>query len=877
MTNKQVIYFGADGVSGYANAAKGYMYNLLQQNSLVYFVPVTGIKNKDKTNFGKYFDKNLKKLPMFGRDEKLKGADVVFHVAPEFWKRITNEYIDLIGNSKVIGRTVWDFDKLPEVWVNNINNSIVTVVSVPSEWNRSVFINSGVTKEIIVEPHTVPSIPYNSIGFIDTMNSAKIFSAIPVNYSQFEKRVKFLNISTLADRKNISLLIDNYLNTFEFDDETLLVIKRIGTTSDWMQSLIINKIKNKHPAFIYAPIALISDVLDHDQMQSLYDSCDVYVNTSVGEGFNIPCYTAKEKNKKIITPLHGGMVDYLMGYDKLYEVDYSITRGIGSLGDIQSMHTTSAEAGTIKCINPSYDDLSNVFKTAYYDRVAPNVYFNKIDNFQPHSDLTEESSVFPIYFKNGWYNENLNSGVWSNGCSELVVGGGVYKLKILIDALKDCKLKILVNDVASKFDLVRGQYLIKIIGEQTKNIRFESDTFTGDLINYSPDRFFGIKIVDLFVDGGIHNNTSKLIIKDRNFEESILYKNDALVGKCNVVNKGEYGDVTVQFKETSINQKYPKKLNLGHQLSFYSHRSGWDYVLNEMSALNSSNGVYCDGFLENNFSWRKNESVIRNVIPYNKSWIGFLHNPPNMPPWFSDNSAFCNIILHDPYFLDSLRKCKGLFTLSEYHARFIRQYLPFVQVESLLHPTEIPDVQFDFDKFIKNPNKKLITIGWWLRKLNALYTVQPVGYQKIRLLPNNKCKETIMRLEKIEELVHQQTISPEQRASVQMLAFLPNDEYDQILSENLVYIELYDSSANNGIIECIARGTPLFINRLPAVEEYLGESYPLYIDSQHDLEQKIQNMDLIRETHLYLKSIRYKVETAHFLKNLTDSKIYKSL
>ena len=336
MTNKQVIYFGADGISGYANAAKGYMYDLLQQNSLVYFVPVTGIKNKDKTNFGKYFDKNLKKLPMFGRNEKLKGADVVFHVAPEFWKRITNEYIDLIGNSKVIGRTVWDFDKLPDVWVNNINNSIVTVVSVPSEWNRRVFINSGVTKEIIVEPHTVPSIPYNSIGFIDTMNSAKIFSAIPVNYRQFEKRVKFLNISTLAGRKNISFLIDNYLNTFEFDDETLLVIKRIGTTSDWMQSLIINKIKNKHPEFIYAPIALISDVMDHDQMQSLYDSCDVYVNTSIGEGFNIPCYTAKEKNKKIITPLHGGMVDYLTGYDKLYEVDYSITRGIGGLGDTQS-------------------------------------------------------------------------------------------------------------------------------------------------------------------------------------------------------------------------------------------------------------------------------------------------------------------------------------------------------------------------------------------------------------------------------------------------------------------------------------------------------------------------------------------------------------
>lgn len=876
MSFKQVVYFGADGSSGYANAAKGYMYSLLQQGVDVYFVPVSGATTKNNTEFAKYFHSNLRKLPLFGRSEKLKDAEIVVHITPNMWGKIFENYSDLFGDRKIIGRTVWDFDPLPEKWVKAINDSIVNIVSVPSQWTKEVFIKSGVKKEIVVDPHTVPSIPYESINLIDTLNCAKIFSPVAVNYRRFEKRIKFLNVTTLAGRKNTSFLIDNYLSTFEFDDETLLVLKltdnkfNLKGFDKTIQNLIVNKIKNKHANFAYAPIALITDALSFDRMQSLYDNCDVYVNVSRGEGFSIPCYTAKEKNKGIITPLHGGMVDYLTGYKKLYEVDYSVIK------ITDNIVTDAVCDPRTKGIDPSYDDLSNAFKAAYYDSIRSSVYFTHLDSYQPHTDLTEESSLFPIYFKTGWHQENLSSGVWSNGTSELIVGGEVYKLEMLIESMKDCDLKFTVDGTVHNFELKRGQYSIKIIGKHTKNIQFQTDVFSGDLINRAPTSLYGIKIVDLFVNG-IRNNTSKLILKDRNFEADVLNETGFIVEKSNVLTKGEYGDVVLKFKETVALQKYPKKLNLGRQLSFYSHRSGWNYVLNEMSALNSDNGVYCDGFLENNFSWRKNESVLQKLIPYNKSWVGFLHNPPNMSPWFSDNSAFCNIILHDPYFLDSLRKCKGLFTLSEYHARFIRQYLPFVQVESLLHPTEIPAVQFDFDKFASNPNKKLISIGWWLRKLNALYTVQPQGYQKIRLLPNNKCKETIMRLEKIEEVVNNQTVSIEQRNSVQVLDFLPNEEYDQILSENLVYLDLYDSSANNGIIECIARGTPLFINRLPAVEEYLGESYPLYIENQNDLEQKIQNLELIRSAHLYLKTIRYKVEIEYFLESLVNSKIYKSL
>ena len=55
------------------------------------------------------------------------------------------------SDSIIIGRTVWEFEKLLPEWVNCINNSQVDFVSVPTEWNKDSFIKSGVKKPIIVE------------------------------------------------------------------------------------------------------------------------------------------------------------------------------------------------------------------------------------------------------------------------------------------------------------------------------------------------------------------------------------------------------------------------------------------------------------------------------------------------------------------------------------------------------------------------------------------------------------------------------------------------------------------------------------------------------------------------------------------------------
>lgn len=342
-----------------------------------------------------------------------------------------------------------------------------------------------------------------------------------------------------------------------------------------------------------------------------------------------------------------------------------------------------------------------------------------------------------------------------------------------------------------------------------------------------------------------------------------------------VIQKGAYGEMIIK---TNLNNPSGKiNLNSYNQISFYSHRSGWDFVLKNLMKYNNENGVIFDGFMENTFCWRRNDNINNGVIPYKKPWVGFLHNPPNMKLWFSENNSYPQFILFDNYFRESLKHCRGIYVLSEYFKKYLMHYIPNVRINVLYHPTEIPDAKFDYQKFIANSEKKVVNIGWWQRKLYSIFLLN--AKNKIRLLPNNRCKETIFRLSKIELDIENIKLTKDQINSVKMVDHLENDEYDQLLTENVVFLDLYDSSANNAIIECIARGTPILVNKHPAVIEYLGEDYPFYFDTYEEASIKLNDYDLIRKTNQYLMeySFRKNITIETFINDFEKSEIYQNL
>ncbi len=349
------------------------------------------------------------------------------------------------------------------------------------------------------------------------------------------------------------------------------------------------------------------------------------------------------------------------------------------------------------------------------------------------------------------------------------------------------------------------------------------------------------------------------------------------------------------------------RIDLRAQKVFAFHRSGWAYAIQALMPLHNPDGVLFDGFLERHFIWRHHfngkrprrvldkmhadgvfellaSSEEKGTIPYRRPWVGFIHNPQNMPRWFHYESA-PQRLLRKKIWQQSLPHCIGLFTLSEYHAQWLRTETG-VPVSALVHPTAIPDIQFDTERFLANPRKKIVQIGWWLRKLNAICQLpiaaeNPLGYEKIRLVPNFSTRsgevvEAMSAIEIREEKLH---VEPVYNDNTRTISQLDDTEYDNLLAENIAFVDLYDSNANNAIIECIARATPLLINRLPAILEYLGADYPMYFDDYDDAAAKAMDTSRIRDTHMYLADCdtRKKLSGTTFCDSLRNSDVYQTI
>jgi hypothetical protein len=99
--------------------------------------------------------------------------------------------------------------------------------------------------------------------------------------------------------------------------------------------------------------------------------------------------------------------------------------------------------------------------------------------------------------------------------------------------------------------------------------------------------------------------------------------------------------------------------------------------------------------------------------------------------------------------------------------------------------------------------------------------------------------------------------------SVDFIHYLENDQYDKLLTQNIVFINLVDASAVNTVIECVVRNTPIVVNKHPAVVEILGDDYPLYLKTDANNYTKINNdfsgmlrdATRIKRAHMHLKKL----------------------
>jgi hypothetical protein len=106
--------------------------------------------------------------------------------------------------------------------------------------------------------------------------------------------------------------------------------------------------------------------------------------------------------------------------------------------------------------------------------------------------------------------------------------------------------------------------------------------------------------------------------------------------------------------------------------------------------------------------------------------------------------------------------------------------------------------------------------------------------------------------------------------TVEIIEYLDNFAYDEMLTANIVFLNLVDGSAVNTLIECLVRNTPVIVNRHPATLEVLGAEYPLFYDNIKQVKRLLRDPQIILQAHLYMKKIDkkpYNIKT--FIEKLT--------
>ena len=181
-----------------------------------------------------------------------------------------------------------------------------------------------------------------------------------------------------------------------------------------------------------------------------------------------------------------------------------------------------------------------------------------------------------------------------------------------------------------------------------------------------------------------------------------------------------------QMKNYNINDNF-NLINIKYidQIDYSGcHRSGWQYVYNYLEMLhNDSNDLLVDLYLDRTFHWNYDINKILKIIPYTKSWFGFIHH--TFDKTFSQYN--CHNLLKCPEFIESLKVCKGLIVLSKYLKTQLELELKslniHVNIYVLIHPTDFNVIKFSYPKFCKNKNKNIIHVGGWLRNIYSFYNL----------------------------------------------------------------------------------------------------------------------------------------------------------
>jgi hypothetical protein len=318
------------------------------------------------------------------------------------------------------------------------------------------------------------------------------------------------------------------------------------------------------------------------------------------------------------------------------------------------------------------------------------------------------------------------------------------------------------------------------------------------------------------------------------------------------------------------------KVRFERFIDYPAQRSGWAYAQRSLASLvkQSADAMVLDTMIERNFARELPLAIAEQRIPYRQPWAGFIHTPPDVPPW-QDASKTLQHISQLREWNESLPHCRGLITLSRHLRDWVSAFLPGVPVLALHHPTELVERTFDYAEYLRH-GQPVVQVGWWLRRLASIHFLRVPPQRKHLLIPVRE--ELMPRFMQALDAERAQTNAPplaEWDATI--LPRCVNAEYDALLARSVVFLDLHSAVVNNAVIECIVRRTPVLVNRLPGTVEYLGDDYPFFFETLEEAAAKASDADLVLATHHHLRAKDLSFLSGEtFCREFAESAMYQS-
>lgn len=230
-------------------------------------------------------------------------------------------------------------------------------------------------------------------------------------------------------------------------------------------------------------------------------------------------------------------------------------------------------------------------------------------------------------------------------------------------------------------------------------------------------------------------------------------------------------------------------------------------------------------------------------------WFGVAHVPLLTPKWAMYSQNDLAKLFATESWKKAIANCRGIICLSEHLAEQYKILYPSIPVFNLKHPMGNSKHLFSLDKFLDDP--KMVVVGTWLRNFQKFLSAKS-PYKKVIL--HTKYGKSFIR----DQYARYHPSIHGKLQTVQNVSFLSDDDYDELLSSSLLFLGMHDTSANNAVCESIMSNTPFISLRHPAVEEYVGKDYPLFINTYEELDSLTN--DKIAGAYNYLKDNSYLKE-----------------